>query len=449
MNTIVALATPTGRSAIGVLRLSGPEALYITQTICGDHYDARPSSVSLRSLTDPKTGSLIDHALITYFAAPRSYTGEDVIEISCHGSPVILRQVLDLALQLGARMADPGEFTLRALGNGKINLSQAEAIRDLIDSRTVTAAKQALRQLDGELAITLTPIKEQLLQIIVLLESSLEFAEDDLPQLQLEQITEQLRSIASRLGKLASTYSAGHLLAEGIRVAIVGRPNVGKSSLFNQLVGMDRAIVTEIPGTTRDSIGEQITVDGFPIVLVDTAGMRESDDRIEAIGIERTRSAIADADLVLVVLDGSEPLQAEDREVLAVVRGVNHLVLINKCDVPSFSEARVKDMDHVPTLAVSALTGVGIDRLRTAMLEPFRSLDESAGDLLITNARHYDLLSRAESEVNISVERIGLIGEELVLVGLHNALRLLDEITGETTPEDILARIFSTFCIGK
>jgi tRNA modification GTPase len=346
-------------------------------------------------------------------------------------------------------MADPGEFTLRALGNGKINLSQAEAIRDLIDSRTVTAAKQALRQLDGELAITLTPIKEQLLQIIVLLESSLEFAEEDLPQLKLEQITDQLKSIGSSLGKLASTYSAGHLLAEGIRVAIVGRPNVGKSSLFNQLVGLDRAIVTEIPGTTRDSIGEQITVDGFPIVLVDTAGMRESDDRIEAIGIERTRSAIADADLVLVVLDGSEPLQAEDREVLAVVGGVNHLVLLNKCDVASFSKARLKDMDHVPTLAVSALTGVGIDRLRTAMLEPFRSLDKSGGDLLITNARHYDLLTRAGSEVSISVERMGLVGEELVLVGLHNALRLLDEITGETTPEDILARIFSTFCIGK
>ena len=449
MNTIVALATPVGRSAIGVVRLSGPESLRIGQMMCGSDFRPAPGLASLRHIKDTKSGELIDQALVTYFAGPRSYTGEDVVEISCHGSAIVLRQILDQTLRLGARLAEPGEFTLRALAHGKINLSQAEAIRDLIDARTTEAAKQALRQLEGELAAVLTPLKDRLLDVIVLLESALEFAEDDLPQLQNDLVRGQLESIASGLGKLASTYSVGHLLAQGVRVAIVGRPNVGKSSLFNSLVGLERAIVTEIPGTTRDSIAEEISLEGLPVALVDTAGMREAGDRIESIGIERTRAAIADADLVLIVLDGSEPLRREDREVIAAVRGLKHLVVVNKCDVAEFRDPLGDTETTLQSITVSALTGVGLERLRAAILEPFRSLDTDGMGLLITNARHYDLLQRAQNEINSSVEILGRASEELVLVGLHDALRFLGEITGETTAEDVLARIFSTFCIGK
>ena len=449
MNTIVALATPVGRSAIGVIRLSGAESLSIAKQMCGETFAPQPAVASLRDITEPETGELVDYAMITFFAAPKSYTGENVVEISCHGSAVILRQVLDLTLRLGARLAEPGEFTLRALANGKINLSQAEAIRDLIDARTAEAAKQALRQLDGELAETLKPIEDQLLDVIVQLESSLEFAEDDLPELQNEELRKKLRLLAANLQKLASTYSVGHLLSQGVRVVIVGRPNVGKSSLFNRLLGLDRAIVTEIPGTTRDSISEQISIDGFPVLLTDTAGMRDASDRIESIGVERTRVAIADADLVLVVLDGSERLQSEDEEVLTSVRAIRHLVVLNKADVPGFSNPLSSSEDQPSSFTVSALTDVGIDRLRAAILEPFKGVDSSDSGLLITNARHYDLLQRAESELKSSIGCLGNESEEVVLIGLHNSLRLIGEITGETTAEDILARIFSTFCIGK
>lgn len=449
MNTIVALATPVGRSAIGVIRLSGAESLSIAKQICGKTFEPQPAVASLRDITIPETGELVDHALITFFAAPKSYTGENVVEISCHGSAVILRQVLDLTLRLGARLAEPGEFTLRALANGKINLSQAEAIRDLIDARTADAAKQALRQLDGELAETLQPIEDQLLDVIVQLESSLEFAEDDLPELQNEELRKKLLSVAARLERLASTYSVGHLLSQGVRVVIVGRPNVGKSSLFNKLLGLERAIVTEIPGTTRDSITEQISIDGFPVLLTDTAGMRDAGDRIESIGIERTRVAIADADLVLVVLDGSEALQSEDHEVLTSVRGVRHVVVLNKADVPEFCNPFSPSENQPSSVTVSALTDVGIDRLRAAILEPLKGVDSADSGLLITNARHYDLLQRAQNELTSSIGCLGKESEEVVLIGLHNALRMMGEITGETTAEDILTRIFSTFCIGK
>jgi tRNA modification GTPase len=449
MNTIVALATSHGRSAIGVVRLSGPEARSIVQHLVDGPYAPEPGRALLQSIKDPHTQDTIDQALITYFKAPHSFTGEDVIEISCHGSPVILRQVIDHALHLGARLAEPGEFSLRALTNGKINLSQAEAIRDLIEARTTNAARQAARQLSGELSQTLTPIKQALLDVIVLLESALEFAEDDLPALQTERIVEQLTRLGADLNRLASTFSVGHLLAEGLRVAIIGRPNVGKSSVFNSLLATDRSIVTDIPGTTRDSISEQTGIEGIPILLTDTAGVRQASDSIERLGIARTERAMVDADLLLLVIDGSEPLSPEDKSLLDQTTDSRRVVALNKSDLPSFSSSLFIGCD-AKSVEVSARTGAGLDKLRAAILEPFGSMDAEGTGLLITNARHHDLLRRAESEV---ISSIALVeehaSEELSLVGLHNALRLLDEITGETTAEDILSQIFATFCIGK
>lgn len=450
MNTIVALATPAGQSAIGVIRLSGPESLSIAQALAGSDFQPEPAVVALRTIRSPKDHQVIDQALLTYFQGPHSYTGEDVIEFSCHGSPVVLRQILDLMLQLGARLAEPGEFTLRAMAHGKLTLTQAEAIRDLIDSQTANAAKQAVRQLNGELSVTLAPLKDRLLEVIVLLESALEFSEEDLPEIRTGPIVGEMGSIIDSVSRLAGTYAVGHLLAKGMKVAIVGRPNVGKSSLFNSLVGLPRAIVTEIPGTTRDSISEQITIGSLPVVLTDTAGIRDTVDSIESIGMKRTRMAIADADLVLVVIDGTEELLSDDVDVLAAADGSQFLIAINKRDVEYFRNPLIGTAhEHIKSVEVSAFTCAGLDELRAAILEPFNAAAADSSGLLITNARHQDLLCRAEAELRSSAALVGNASEELVLVGLHNALRLLGEITGETTADDVLTRIFATFCIGK
>ena len=452
MDTIVALGTPAGRSAIGVIRLSGPDSLSIARSMVGDNqFTPTPSHSVLRSIRSNGSGSILDRALLSYFPAPNSYTGEDVVEISCHGSPVILRQVVDLTLALGARLAGPGEFTLRALSNEKLNLSQAEAIRDLIDAQTDAAAQQALRQLMGELSLRLQVSKQKLIHTIVQLESALEFVEDDLPQLRKDQIGLELSDVAGDLERLALTFERGHLLRDGLKVTIAGRPNVGKSSLFNMLLASDRAIVTEVPGTTRDTITERISLDGVPIQLTDTAGVRDSTDRIESMGVERTRQAMADADLLVIVIDGSEELQAEDVRVLSEARTGRYIVALNKSDVPSFNlREKSRSNFEARTIKVSAVTAVGLEALRTAILEPFGSFDSGDAGFLVTDARHHDLLLRARVEVQSSLDllRDGA-SEELVLIGLHNGLRFLGQITGETTPDEILTEIFATFCIGK
>jgi tRNA modification GTPase len=410
--------------------------------------------LSLQSVVDPISGDTLDEALVCFFKAPHSFTGEDVVELHCHGSPVLLRVVIDLILQLGARLADPGEFTLRAVTNGRLRLTEAEAIRDLIDAQTDAALRQATRQLKGELSNRLRPAKEKLLEIIVRLESSLEFVEDDLPALASQEIREFLQNLQQDLSRLRSTFSTGRLLRNGLRVALVGRPNVGKSSLFNSLVGHGRAIVTGIAGTTRDTLTEAIGVDGVPVILIDTAGIRSSNDEIESIGVERARQEAADADLLIVVIDGSEPLHDEDRSVIDEVSDVRHVVALNKSDLPTFSSITFNGQgmgsNCSAVVSVSAKSEAGLATLRAAILSPFANGSARSEGVLITNARHHDLLVRSIEVIASSEQLLGEhASEEIVLVGLHNALRYLGEITGETTTEEILGQIFSTFCIGK
>ncbi len=441
--TIVALATPVGRSGIGVIRLSGPDSLTITRALTRDS-DLTPRIARLKQLCDPQTGDVIDEALLTYFRSPNSFTGEDVVEISCHGSPVLIRQVIDICLALGARMAEPGEFTLRALANGRVDLAEAEAIRDLIDAQTTSATRQAVRQMRGEFSHMLQPIKDDLLNVIVVLESALEFVEDDLPLAQTENILAQLETLRLEIDKVAQTFKAGKLIREGLRVALVGKPNVGKSSLFNALLGTDRAIVTDIAGTTRDQLYEKFTIDGIPISLIDTAGLRETVDTVESIGVERSWRTMADADLIIVLLDASEPMTDEDRDILNGVADLNFIVVENKID--KTSQHQIGD----PGVRVSARTGEGLDELRRAIVEPFEPEDMSDAGFLVTDARHHDLLVRARDEMENSAALLRQnTSEEIVLVGLHNALGYLGRITGETTTEDMLTRIFATFCIGK
>ena len=447
MSTIVALSTPRGRGALAVVRLSGPDAIAIAQRM--GLTDVEDRKATLTTLTRPKDNEVLDQVLLTCFRAPHSLTGEDVVEISCHGSPAVVRSVVDATLELGAVLAGPGEFTLRALSNGKINLAQAEAIRDLIAAQTDAAVKQASRQLHGELSVALGPLNEKLVEAIVVLESALEFVEDDLPAPRVQEIEKELATVSVGVEKLSRTYAAGRLLQEGIKVAITGRPNVGKSSLFNSLIERERAIVTDIPGTTRDTLSEAIDLDGIPVILTDTAGLRETTDGIETLGMERTRRAMGDSDLVLVVLDGSTELGPSDSDLLSQTEQSRRLVVRNKSDLPGFT-ASSGCIGDVQPINVSARTGEGLTTLRSAILASLHNDGIEDGSLLITNARHYDLLCSTQRELETAraVLREGH-SEELVLAPLHNALRFLGQITGETTTEDILSEIFATFCIGK
>jgi tRNA modification GTPase len=408
-----------------------------------------PRRATLTTLRSTSDDEVLDQVLLTCFPGPQSLTGEDVVEISCHGSPAIVRRIVDATLELGAVLAGAGEFTLRALTNGKIDLAQAEAIRDLIAAQTDAAVKQAARQLNGELSNALDPFKQKLIDVIVLLESALEFVEDDLPAPRLNQIDATLVSVIAGVERLSQSYGAGRLLQEGARVAITGRPNVGKSSLFNSLLRSERAIVTDVPGTTRDTLSESIDIGGVPVVLTDTAGLRETSDDVETLGIERTHRAMGDADLVLVVLDGSTEVGPEDRELLNRTAASRRIVVLNKCDLPDFRSAS-RCVPGVEAINVSARTGEGVSTLHRAIVAQLNSDGAEDGSLLITNARHYDLLCNAKRELEVARECLrDRHSEELVVAPLHNALKLLGQITGETTTEDILSEIFATFCIGK
>jgi tRNA modification GTPase len=415
-------------------------------------HDLEPGRAVFGELIDPAEsdtpprpdsgGHKIDEVIVTYFAKPHSYTTDDVVEISAHGSPVVLRHIVEIALARGARMAEPGEFTMRAFLNGRLDLTQAEAVRDLIDSQTLYQAKVAAQQLEGALSRRLQPIKQRLVEVIASIEAGIDFAEDDVSVLPAEQILAHLASIGAPLQELAKSFAYGKIVHEGLTLAIVGRPNVGKSSLFNRLVERERAIVTATPGTTRDLVTETVSLGGIPIKLVDTAGIRKALDEAESIGIRKSLEALADADLVLVVLDASQPATDEDTELLRQVEQRAAIVVRNKSDL-----AARADGDHaVPT---SATTGEGIPELRSAILGHVTSGGSPESGFL-TNARHQSLvrdslnaLSRAETAVHNRVPH------EMLLLDLYNALAPLDEITGATTNDDILNLIFSRFCIGK
>lgn len=436
-DTIVAISTPPGRGGLGVVRLSGGEARAIAERILrtGAWHSWR---AQMGELLD-RDGHVVDQVVATFFEKPRSYTAEDVVEISCHGSPVVLRHALERAVAAGARLAEPGEFTLRAYLNGRLDLPQAEAVRDLIDATTVYQARIAAQQVNGSVSRRIAPLKEQLLELIALLEAGIDFAEDDVSVAPTAEIVRRLEPQIEGAGQLAASFAYGNLVRSGLTLAIVGKPNVGKSSLFNRLLEQERAIVTDIPGTTRDLVSETASIGGIPVKLYDTAGIRESAELVESLGIERSFQAMADADLTLVVVDGSRPLDAEDR---ALIERGRCLVVRNKSDLGKASEE-----PH----ATSAVTGEGIGELRQAILDavaPRGAFEQETG--FITSLRQEQLLREAGEylEKARNAAESG-IPHEMLLLDLYAALRPIDSITGATTADDILNRIFSTFCIGK
>jgi tRNA modification GTPase len=443
-DTIVAISTPPGRSGIGVVRLSGDRSRHIAESLLrfSDSSSMRSWSSTLAKLIDDE-GGIVDHVVVAFFAAPHSYTAEDVIEISCHGAPVVLHFCLDRAVSHGARIANPGEFTLRAYMNGRIDLPQAEAIRDLVESTTLYQARVAAQQAEGSVSRRLRPIKEELVELISLLEAGIDFAEDDVSVAAYPEILRRLSSIQVAVQDLVSSFARGKLVFEGFTLAIVGRPNVGKSSLFNRLLEQDRAIVTALPGTTRDLVSETTAISGIPVRLVDTAGLRESDDLVESLGIKRSYTAMADADLTLLVFNVAEGITEEDRVLLRRLVDTAPLLVGNKRDLIT---------DEPPTvLAVSALTGAGIGELREAILgrlAPDGLAPPESG--AITNLRHEALLRETLEALGNAQRAVEFnIPHEMILIDLYAALRPLDAITGATTADDILNRIFSTFCIGK
>ena len=407
--------------------------------------DWRPWSCQIAELLDAEEQA-VDQVVVAYFAHPRSYTAEDVVEISCHGAPVVLRHAVALAMDAGARLAEPGEFTLRAYLNGRIDLPQAEAVRDLIDSTTLYQARVAAQQAGGSVSRRIAPLKEQLLELIALLEAGIDFAEDDVSVAPPAEILRRLHPVTAGVSRLAGSFAFGGLVRAGLTLAIVGRPNVGKSSLFNRLLEQDRAIVTDIPGTTRDVVSEVAAIHGIPVKLFDTAGIREGGELVETLGIERSFQAMADADLTLVVVDLSLPVAEPDRQLMARARAQGRWILVgNKCDLPRLAEP----LEAIEP--VSALTGEGIDALRDAV---FRAVAPAGGGELetgfITSVRHERLLRESLEYLEKAAAAVAAnVPHEMLLLDLYAALRPIDAITGATTADDILNRIFSTFCIGK
>lgn len=443
-DTIVAIATPRGRGGIGVVRISGPDATALAAALLPDHPALEPRHATYTRIVDAQ-GAPIDDVVATRFVAPHSYTGDDTVELSAHGNPVLLDRIVAAAVARGARLARPGEFTLRAFLNGRIDLPQAEAVADLVDAVTPLQARTAFDQLEGTLTRAIASVDAPLFDLIARLEASIDFPDEGYHFVSPEDAAREARAVAASIGTLVARGREGRLIREGALVVLAGRPNTGKSSLFNALAGTDRAIVTEIPGTTRDLVTEAIDINGLAVTLVDTAGVRETVDAVELEGVGRARTAARTADCVVVVIDGAETMRESDRELIAATEGRPRVIAVNKADLPRADEA-------LPgaRVDVSAHTGEGLPSLRAAIVEALGAREQLTDAPSVTNARHLALLEEARAAVLRGAEALAHgAPEELALADLQDARGLFDEIVGRRTVDDVLIKIFESFCIGK
>jgi tRNA modification GTPase len=446
-DTIVAISTPPGRGGIGIVRLSGPDARLIAEPLLNLRHPLTPAQARFAKILD-STGETLDEAVVTFFAAPHSYTSEDIVEVAAHGSPVVLDYLLRQCIAAGARIAEPGEFTQRAFLSGRLDLTQAEAVHDLIEATTLHQARIAAQQLGGSLSRQIAPTKQRLIALIATLEAGIDFAEDDIDLLPTAEITAQIAAIQAPLNTLEQTFTYGRIVRDGFTLAIVGRPNAGKSSLFNRLIERDRAIVTASPGTTRDLVTERISIEGIPVELTDTAGLRRSTSEAETLGIAKSREAMAEADIVLLVLDAARPIHSEDEATIAALSTRPLLIVLNKRDLAPATSLPIQSAHS--TIETSALTGAGIPELRRAILSHITANAPASDTALLTNIRHQQIIHTAL----ISLEKAqhaaaSAIPHEMILLDLYESLRMLDAFTGTTTSDDILHLIFSKFCIGK
>ena len=445
VDTIAALATPPGRGGVGIVRISGPAACAIANNMLG--HCPKPRHAEYLGFRD-QHGVDIDQGIVLYFPAPHSFTGEDVLELQAHGGPVILDQLLKRCLQLGARAARAGEFSERAFLNGKLDLAQAEAIADLIEAGSEQAARSALRSLQGEFSATIHKLVEQLISLRLYVEAAIDFPDEEIDFLADGQVGEQLQAIESRLQQVQASARQGNLLREGMTIVIAGRPNAGKSSLLNALAGQESAIVTDIAGTTRDILREQIQIDGLPLHIIDTAGLRESDDPVEQEGIRRAWQAIERADRILMLVDDNLGITPEDEQILArFPQGLARTLIRNKCDLSGHAAQRL-DSEHGECLRLSARSGEGMDLLRQHLKQAVGYQDTIEGSFM-ARRRHLDALARTAQHLQRANTHLAHGSGELLAEELRLCQQDLGEITGQVSSDELLGRIFSSFCIGK
>ncbi|GEM02143.1 tRNA modification GTPase [Halolactibacillus halophilus] len=456
LDTIAAISTPLGEGAIAIVRLSGDRALQIANKMYrGKDLTAVDShTIHYGRIVEPDTEEMIEEVMISVMKGPKTFTREDVVEINCHGGLASVNRLLELALYHGARLAEPGEFTKRAFLNGRIDLSQAEAVMDLIRAKTDKAMHVAVRQLDGKLSKLITRLRQQLIETVAHVEVNIDYPEyDDVEEMTLNLLKERIAIVSDEITKLLAMARQGKILREGISTAIIGRPNVGKSSLMNALVQENKAIVTDIPGTTRDIIEEYVNVRGVPLKLVDTAGIRETEDLVEKIGVERSRQVLNEADLILLVLNNNDVLTDEDRQLLEIVRDMEVIVLINKTDLEAtLDQEEVKRLiGGKAVVSTSLIEEAGVDQLEQAIADTFFTGGIEASDLsYVSNARHIQLLNQAKQSLNDA--NLAIDSEmplDLIQIDVTRAWELLGEIIGDTVQDSLIDQLFSQFCLGK
>jgi tRNA modification GTPase len=454
-DTIAAIATPVGEGAVAIVRVSGPDAERIAASVFvrGEGKNGKLASHRLYHgrIQDPGSRKFLDEVLLAVMRKPRSYTGEDIVEVYCHGGAFVVRRVLELVLARGARHAEPGEFTKRAFLNGRIDLAQAEAVLDIIQARTETGVELAINQASGELSQWVHELRECLLDILVQVEAAIDFPEEEIEFLHHPELIRKIDSLRSKIGKIIATYDWGRILRDGARVCICGRPNVGKSSLLNALLGEQRVIVTPVPGTTRDVIEEAVNLDGLPVVLWDTAGIRLTEDQVEKLGVELSLAHVEKSDAAIVVLDGSEKISEDDFRCLDSTKSKKRLIVLNKNDLPLAVD--VGELGQATSGAalfrVSAKNGEGLDELKQSLRELLLNKEVEA-PVVLTNLRHRAALVASDAALTDAVSSLrGGNAPELVAVNLQEAKERLEEIFGKITNDNILERIFSSFCIGK
>jgi len=450
-DTIIAPATPAGDGGLAVVRISGTAAKEAIHQffIPSGKQKILESHHLYHGYLSNNIGQKVDEVMVVYMQHPRSYTCEDVVEIHCHGGQFVVKSILDLFLQYGLRLASPGEFTYRAFMNGRLDLAQAEAVSRLIHSRSESARIMALSQVDGQLSQAIYRFTSQLRSLLVLVEAWIDFPEEDLPEEQQQGIYSQLNDIMSQIATLLDTYQTGKILSEGATILLLGRPNVGKSSLLNALLGESRAIVTDIPGTTRDTLEEYLTIGGMPVKLIDTAGFRSTDDLVELEGVRRAKEKVASSDLVLFLVDGSHPPHREDDLAYQACVETKSLLVVTKSDLESQSD--VSSFRKFDRVDISTKTGAGLESLREAILAQL--IDHSVGDcesVALTEKRHRDALVHTRDFLRCAMDSLNVQSSlEFIALDIRGALDALGSISGETTPDDILNDIFSSFCIGK
>lgn len=455
-DTIAAISTVLGEGGISIIRVSGDKALKIVSGLFRGVNekkldDIKPYTIRYGFIIEKDTGDTLDEVLVSYMKAPRSFTAEDTVEINCHGGVVATKRILEEVVKNGARIAEPGEFTKRAFLNGRIDLSQAEAVIDIIRAKTELSMKSAVSQSKGKVSQEISSIRNKLLEIVAHIEATVDYPEDDLEEVTADKVTIQLKDVVEGMDNILKTAEEGKIIREGLNTVIVGKPNVGKSSLLNSLLKEKRAIVTEIPGTTRDVIEEYINIDGVPVKIVDTAGIRETSDFVEKIGVEKSKEKINEADLIILMLDLSRELDNEDKEIIDYIKDKKYIILLNKSDLGGkINKEDIKNLNYNYIVETSAKTGEGLDKLKECIRELFFKGEVTSKDILITNSRHKEALIRAKESCDQALDALrNTSAIDLASIDIRNAWMRLGEITGDTLEEDIINKIFSEFCLGK